>query len=744
MCIAEIAIIDYNTEDLEPPILTVEQAVERSSFFEVPSMLYPSQVGDFANGMAEADHQTVEQAVERSSFFEVPSMLYPSQVGDFAKGMTEADHQIHSAEIRLPSQKYFYIETQTALAILDEDNCMVVYSSIEVPEYAQTVIARCLNIPEHNVWVITRRVGGSFSGKAIKAMQCSRKHYHQRYEKNERYNRQCVCVVCEHVADGVNLCGGTAHNDMGSDNGSPHRSVAVPICSIYQGDNGNNGFPARAVTYASGSNSGPTNHFTSTCRLIGGELKASRDRLEEAVSVLAHQENEIKASIKQIEEAESELGERVKELNASRDRLEEAKFQISFDFVQVWGMTLWVPFACPKCQLDFYFQQLHPMPRKRCQQLAIQCESSGINLPNEQTCASTQCSGTTLICATPLHTLIVTFQDVRLPATKMAPFSLLSPKSQLAQFVNERVEIDDMILKNGILMKILFKLWGTDVMIKILAILLHLNILYFVPLMSKSVVLESVAPPPLPPPSSFICPISVEPLVNETTTKCGHVFGQLCIGGEITDQPRCPICRHKLKHKDLIKPKLLDFGLAKLGPTGDKSHVSTRVAHTQENLCPISLDILVNMIINETCMRASKLTACRSTVRSNINTTDVVHLLTWILITPRSHSNLVRRFRKSKVGCRFLHGWCVYVDDRLAYLDAIIRELELLSNRASVARFLVELRSGDDVVFADAIMYIKAIRDFEAEKLANLHLFLQASAVHVARRRQFVARFSNM
>lgn len=53
MCIAE-AIIDYNTEDLEPPILIVEQAVKRSSIFEVPSMLYPSQVGDFAKGMAEA------------------------------------------------------------------------------------------------------------------------------------------------------------------------------------------------------------------------------------------------------------------------------------------------------------------------------------------------------------------------------------------------------------------------------------------------------------------------------------------------------------------------------------------------------------------------------------------------------------------------------------------------------------------------------------------------------------------
>ncbi|PWA44694.1 GPCR kinase [Artemisia annua] len=58
------------------------------------------------------------------------------------------------------------------------------------------------------------------------------------------------------------------------------------------------------------------------------QLKASRDLLEEAVSVLAHQENENKASKNQIEEAESKLCERVKELNASRDRLEEAKCKL--------------------------------------------------------------------------------------------------------------------------------------------------------------------------------------------------------------------------------------------------------------------------------------------------------------------------------------------------------------------------------------------------------------------------------
>ncbi|MBA0639813.1 hypothetical protein Goklo_022823 [Gossypium klotzschianum] len=116
---------------------------------------------------------SVEEAFERCSFFEVPSSLYPEQVGDFYKGMAEADHQIHSAEIKLGSQYYFYMETQAALAVPDEDNCMIVYSSSQCPELAHRTIAKCLGVPGHNVRVITRRVGGGFGGKALKAMPVS-------------------------------------------------------------------------------------------------------------------------------------------------------------------------------------------------------------------------------------------------------------------------------------------------------------------------------------------------------------------------------------------------------------------------------------------------------------------------------------------------------------------------------------------------------------------------------------------
>ena len=55
--------INYGTEDLEPPILSVEEAVKRSSFFEVPPYLYPKPVGDISQGMAEADHKIISAEV---------------------------------------------------------------------------------------------------------------------------------------------------------------------------------------------------------------------------------------------------------------------------------------------------------------------------------------------------------------------------------------------------------------------------------------------------------------------------------------------------------------------------------------------------------------------------------------------------------------------------------------------------------------------------------------------------------
>lgn len=76
-------------------------------------------------------------------------------------------------QLRFGSEYHFYMETQTALAIPDEDNCMVVYTSSQCPENSQSVIASCLGVPAHNIRVITRRLGGAFGGKFVKAMPVS-------------------------------------------------------------------------------------------------------------------------------------------------------------------------------------------------------------------------------------------------------------------------------------------------------------------------------------------------------------------------------------------------------------------------------------------------------------------------------------------------------------------------------------------------------------------------------------------
>ncbi|KAM0848556.1 hypothetical protein ACQ4PT_054305 [Festuca glaucescens] len=131
---AKRAVVNYSTKTLDTPILSIEEAVRRCSYFETPPF------------------------------------LLPQKIGEFSKGMEEADQKIYSAEVKLSSQYYFYMETQTALAVPDEDNCMVVYSSSQCPEAVQNTIAQCLGLPCHNVRVITRRVGGGFGGKAVRSL----------------------------------------------------------------------------------------------------------------------------------------------------------------------------------------------------------------------------------------------------------------------------------------------------------------------------------------------------------------------------------------------------------------------------------------------------------------------------------------------------------------------------------------------------------------------------------------------
>ncbi|CAH9102048.1 unnamed protein product [Cuscuta europaea] len=56
---------------------------------------------------------------------------------------------------------------------------------------------------------------------------------------------------------------------------------------------------------------------------------------------------------------------------------------------------------------------------------------------------------------------------------------------------------------------------------------------------------QAAAQPPAPP--ALSCPVCMAQLVEETSTKCGHIFCKKCIGAAIAAQGKCPTCRRELK-----------------------------------------------------------------------------------------------------------------------------------------------------------------------------------------------------
>ncbi|KAL6970981.1 hypothetical protein U1Q18_030660 [Sarracenia purpurea var. burkii] len=57
-------------------------------------------------------------------------------------------------------------------------------------------------------------------------------------------------------------------------------------------------------------------------------------------------------------------------------------------------------------------------------------------------------------------------------------------------------------------------------------------------------------PPPKP---VFNCPVCMGPFMEETSTKCGHIFCKKCICAAISAQSKCPTCRRKIKVKDTFR-----------------------------------------------------------------------------------------------------------------------------------------------------------------------------------------------
>jgi xanthine dehydrogenase large subunit len=107
---------------------------------------------------------TLEQAIEAGSF-----LTEPLRITDGDPSNVESSALRIDGELRIGGQEHFYLETQAALAWIDEAGFVAVHSSTQHPSETQEVVARVLGVPRNHVLVECLRMGGAFGGKEVQA-----------------------------------------------------------------------------------------------------------------------------------------------------------------------------------------------------------------------------------------------------------------------------------------------------------------------------------------------------------------------------------------------------------------------------------------------------------------------------------------------------------------------------------------------------------------------------------------------
>ncbi|KAF3824242.1 hypothetical protein GH733_008527, partial [Mirounga leonina] len=121
---------------------------------------------------------TIEQALKHNSFFSIEKKVEQGNVEEAFKYVD----QIIEGEAHVEGQEHFYMETQTILVIpKQEDREMVLYLGTQFPSHVQVTgyfwkmrlqltefVAVALNIPRSRIACHVKRTGGGFGGKVTK------------------------------------------------------------------------------------------------------------------------------------------------------------------------------------------------------------------------------------------------------------------------------------------------------------------------------------------------------------------------------------------------------------------------------------------------------------------------------------------------------------------------------------------------------------------------------------------------
>ncbi len=108
---------------------------------------------------------SIEQAIREESFLTDVERM---RRGKPEEAMLSSPHRLEG-ELYLNGQEHFYLETQAALAWVDEAGMMFVQSSTQHPAETQEIVSRVLGVARHEVIVQCLRMGGAFGGKEVQA-----------------------------------------------------------------------------------------------------------------------------------------------------------------------------------------------------------------------------------------------------------------------------------------------------------------------------------------------------------------------------------------------------------------------------------------------------------------------------------------------------------------------------------------------------------------------------------------------
>lgn len=105
---------------------------------------------------------TIEQAIEHNSFY--PDYPRFMEIGDVEKAFKEADY-VYEGSCRMGGQEHFYLETHAALAVPGDSDEIEIFSSTQNPSELQKLVAHVLSTSAHRVVCRAKRLGGGFGGK---------------------------------------------------------------------------------------------------------------------------------------------------------------------------------------------------------------------------------------------------------------------------------------------------------------------------------------------------------------------------------------------------------------------------------------------------------------------------------------------------------------------------------------------------------------------------------------------------